>query len=155
MNCSKLTVPEIIAETEELARIIFSPSMVEDGQVSPSAFFMENLRNGPETYISVWRSCYITPSPENITIKPRQKGDSLVGYAVISVSDCCNICYEDYEMYVKPYPSNRNPAHAGIHVNKGTEMIKGNCLDPSYLILAMMIAQKCSFVKFEGSRMCS
>lgn len=148
MMCSEITVPEAIAETEEIARIIFSPSMIADGQVSPSAFFMDDLQNGPETYISVWRSCYITPSPENVTFNSRVKGDSLAGYATIGVLDCHEICYDDYKTHVVPHPSRMNKAHAGIHVNKGAEMVKGRCMDPGYLMLAMMIAHRCSLVIF-------
>ena len=148
MKHSDLTVPETISDDEEVARIIFSPSMIIDGQVAPSAFFMDNLKGGPESYVSVWRSFYLQPTPENIKFGPRKKGDTLAGCASISVSCCHSINYEDYKTQIKPHPSPQNPAHAGIHINKGKAAIKGQCYDPGYLMLAMMIAKNCSLVTF-------
>lgn len=42
-----------IADEEKVARILFSPSHVYKGQVSPKAFKLEKLKSGAEDYISV------------------------------------------------------------------------------------------------------
>lgn len=148
MKCSELIVPENIMEEEDVARIIFSPSMIMNGNVSPSAFFMDELPRGPERYVSVWRAFYRTPTMENVTFGARKGGDSLAGYAIIGVWVCHSTCYEDYKTQIKPHPSKSNPAHAGIHVTKGAETIKGQCYDPGYLMLATMLAGKCTLVTF-------
>ena len=44
-----------IADEEKVARILFSPSLVYKGQVSPKAFKLEKLKSGAEDYISVLR----------------------------------------------------------------------------------------------------
>lgn len=44
-----------IAENEEVARILFSPSHIYEGRVSPKAFKLEMLKGGAEDYISVLR----------------------------------------------------------------------------------------------------
>ena len=148
MKHSDMDVPKDIADEEDVARIIFSPSMVINGKVAPSAFFMDNLHSGPESYISVWRSSYKVPTKENITFKARKKGDNLAGYATIGVAECHAINFEDYNTKIKPHPNISNPAHAGIHINKGVNAVKGQCYDPSYLMLATIIAGKCVLVTF-------
>ncbi len=143
-----LIVPADIAVSEDIARILFSPSMLEDGRIAPSAFFLCDLPNGPESYISVWRSTYQRPSPENVTFKARKAGDSLAGYALISVSDCLATCHGDYTTEVRPHPNPKLPVHAGIHISKGVIPVKGACYEPGYVMLATMIAHKCSLILF-------
>ena len=148
MACDGLFVPADIAASEDIARILFSPSMLENDRIAPSAFFLCDLPGGPESYISVWRSTYLCPSPENVTFKARKAGDSLAGYALISVSDCLATCHRDYTTEVRPHPSPKFPAHAGIHVSKGAIPVIGACYEPGYVMLATMIAHKCSLVLF-------
>ena len=40
-----------IADEEKVARILFSPSHVYNGRVSPKAFKLEKLKSGAEDYI--------------------------------------------------------------------------------------------------------
>lgn len=35
-----------VDESEEVARILFSPTMVQEGRISRNAFFLEQLRSG-------------------------------------------------------------------------------------------------------------
>ena len=49
------TINEINDE-EQVARILFSPSHIYEGRVSPKAFKLEMLKNGAEDYISVLRN---------------------------------------------------------------------------------------------------
>ena len=44
-----------IADDEKVARILFSPSHIYKGRVSPKAFKLEKLKSGAEDYISVLR----------------------------------------------------------------------------------------------------
>ena len=143
-----INVPDVFEPDENIARIIFSPSMIENNQVAPSAFFMDNLQSGPEGYISVWRSNYQTPSPENISFGSRVKGDSLAGYASMTVELCQSTRFENYETFVRPHKSKKNPVHAGIHINRGSEVIKGHCYEPEYLMLATLLAKNCTLTIF-------
>ncbi len=52
------SLPIDINDEENIARVVFSPLMVEDGDVSPSAFFLRDLKP-PEDYVSVFRHNYI------------------------------------------------------------------------------------------------
>ena len=44
-----------ITDDEKVARILFSPSHIYKGRVSPKAFKLEKLKSGAEDYISVLR----------------------------------------------------------------------------------------------------
>lgn len=45
-----------INDEEQVARILFSPSHIYEGRVSPKAFKLEMLKSGAEDYISVLRN---------------------------------------------------------------------------------------------------
>lgn len=60
-----IPVNEYVADDEQLARIIFSPSMIFEGAVSPSAFNLVRLKSGTdEDYVSVNRMDYCRPTYE-------------------------------------------------------------------------------------------
>ena len=48
------SLPIEVTNEEDIARVVFSPLMVEDGEVSPSAFQLRDLHK-PEDYVSVIR----------------------------------------------------------------------------------------------------
>jgi hypothetical protein len=139
-----------IDESEDIARIIFSPSMIEDGKVSASAFFMDDLMSGPEEYVSVWRLKYRVPSMDNVKFSPRHDGDKLVGYATLNVSACHKTDYIECKAHIKPHPSKRNSAHAGIHYTKGACRIIGKCQNPDFLMLTTILANICTLNLFKG-----
>jgi hypothetical protein len=139
-----------IDESEDIARIIFSPSMVEEGKVSASAFFMDDLKSGPEEYVSVWRLGRRVPTKDNVKFSPRHDGDTLVGYATLNVSACHKIDFTECKASIKPHPSKQNPAHAGIHYTKGACRLIGKCQDPDFLMLTTILANMCTLNLFNS-----
>lgn len=76
------SLPIDINDEENIARVVFSPLMVEDGDVSPSAFFLRDLKP-PEDYVSVFRHNYMEPTIENVSMIHPPKGNSIYGYALL------------------------------------------------------------------------
>ena len=106
---SEIQLPlQNITDEENIARVILSPMMVEDDEVSPSAFFLRDLKP-PEDFVSVFRHNYIIPTPENVSMIRVPEGNILYGYALINVGICRNITYKDIMIDVLSHPSQRNP----------------------------------------------
>ena len=80
-----ISVSEYVADYEQLARIIFSPSMVLGEVVAPSAFNLVRLKSGTdEDYVSVNRMDYWEPSYENCRkYRPRIEGLQLAMYGKV------------------------------------------------------------------------
>jgi len=135
----ELSLPENISDEESIARVVFSPSMVEDGEVSPSAFFLRNLRSR-EDYVSVFRHDYIEPTLDNVSMIHPPKDNSIYGYALLKVSFCRQVSYKDILLNVLSHSTKSNPFHAGIHFSKSGTAIKGACADPDFIIVAGMLA---------------
>lgn len=76
-----------IADEEKVARILFSPSHVYKGQVSPKAFKLEKLKSGAEDYISVLRYNADQLDSVSAVFQPRTKGDSRYGYTFLNARD--------------------------------------------------------------------
>jgi len=71
--------PEVVADWEEVARILFSPLFISEGVLSQRAFLLEQTSN--ETYISVLRlsmECF-----EDDIKGIKREGNTLYGYAGI------------------------------------------------------------------------
>lgn len=141
------SLPQNITDKENIARVILSPMMVEDDEVSPSAFFLRDLKP-PEDYVSVLRHNYIIPTPEDVSMIRVPKGNTLYGYALINVGICRNISYKDIMIDVLSHPSQKNPYHAGIHYTKSGNAIKGSCADPDFIIVARMLANNSELTSF-------
>ena len=138
---------QIVADEEQIARIIFSPSMVNGDDVAPSAFFLVNLKNNrTEDYLSVWRLAIKVQSRENITFKPRKQGDTLFGYAGLSVEVCHTTNVASYKGTVKINSLSPNPYHAGIYYTNGNKAILGECYEPEFIMLASMLATQSNLV---------
>lgn len=145
---SEIQLPlQNITDEENIARVILSPMKVEDDEVSPSAFFLRDLKP-PEDFVSVFRHNYIIPTPENVSMIRVPEGNILYGYALINVGICRNITYKDIMIDVLSHPSQRNPYHAGIHYSKSGNAIKGSCADPDFIIVAGMLANNSELTSF-------
>lgn len=144
---SEISLPEKIGDEEKVARVVFSPSMVEDGELSPSAFFLRNLRT-PEDYVSVFRYNYMKPTLQNVSMIHPPKDNSIYGYALLKVSFCRQVSYKDIVLEVLSHPTKNNPVHAGIHFSKAGAVIKGACADPDFIIVAGMLANESSLCSF-------
>lgn len=139
--------PLDIDDKEEIARVIFSPFMVEDGDVSPSAFNLRNL-TPPEEYVSVFRHNYFVPTVENIQRITPPKDNIIYGYARLIVGICRHISYKDILINVLSHSSHRSPYHAGIHFSKSGIDVKGKCEDPDFLIVRRMLANNSELIAF-------
>lgn len=139
--------PKAIANEESIARVVFSPLMVEDDEVSPSAFHLRDLRK-PEDYVSVIRHDYLTPTLGNIPIRRAPQGNAIYGYALLNVGACRKIAYKDITIDVLSHSSCQNPYHAGIHFEKSCAAIKGRCMDPGFIVVASMLANISSLISF-------
>lgn len=141
---------EFIGDDETLARIIFSPSMLDGDSVAPSAFNMVRLPRGDEKYVSVHRIdyCCITYESIKATIKPRVEGDSISGYATLKASQIRSACTDTISVDVKPKPSKSNQYHAGIFYYESDKLIKGACLSPDFLLVTTVLAKSCKYIFF-------
>ena len=140
-------IPSKVSDQEEIARVLFSPFMVDKDKVSPTAFSLRNLKK-PETYVSVFRNDYIDLTREKVSYISAPEGNKLYGYALINVGECRNVSFKDITTDVVSYPSKANPYHAGIHYNKGDVGIKGACIDPDFLIITRLLANKSRLISF-------
>lgn len=68
------TISEI-ADDEKVARILFTPSHIYKGRVSPKAFKLEKLKSGAEDYISVLRYNADQLDTVSAVFQPRTKGN--------------------------------------------------------------------------------
>jgi len=137
----------IIGDSEPITRILFYPSMVDNGSVSPSAFELEDLEHGPEKYVSLYLLNIFQPTKENcVRLRARKEGDKLYGYATSIINKCAGITFDGISICFKKHDKN-TAGHIGLHYSKGDKAIKGKCFDPSFLIVTKMIALQ--FVAFQ------
>lgn len=128
--------------------------------MSPSAFYLKQLKSGAENYVSVYREKYCDIETQIMKLNPRELGDSLCGYASLSVSDVHAISFMDFSSNpslmmttkVKSHKQKKNRAHAGVHVYRGESEITAddNAKDPipSYLLRVFKRLQKLSKINF-------
>ena len=97
-----------IADDEKVARILFSPSHIYKGRVSPKAFKLEKLKSGAEDYISVLRYNADQLDSVSAVFRPRTKGDSRYGFTIssspfeaIGLPKCqvCTHCFDGSSAY--------------------------------------------------------
>ena len=123
-----------ITDDEKVARILFSPSHIYKGRVSPKAFKLEKLKSGAEDYISVFR--------------PRTKGDSRYGFTFLNVLDVRNLDYEFNNRRVEllPKPSKRLPLHAGIFLSIDGRLQTADDVSPDIDFFQKELAMLCDGV---------
>ena len=73
-------------DTEDVARMLFSPLFIDKGQLSPTAFALRVFNGTPETYISVLRTCFDCFLSDAEQIKPPY-ADTIYGYALLNVGE--------------------------------------------------------------------
>lgn len=145
---SKVQSPPVeICNDENIARIVFSPLMIDDGEVSPTAFYLRDLRP-PEDYVSVFRHNFIEPTIENVSMIRPPKDNSICGYALLNVGVCRSISFKEIAIDVLSHSSKNNPFHAGIHYSKSGSAIKGVCIDPDFIIVTSMLANNSELKRF-------
>ncbi len=146
--------PDIVGSEENVARIIFSPSFIYEGRVSPTAFRWEMLPSGTvEDYISVLRGNTSNLDAKTRSFKARTQGDTRYGYALLSVSAIRNIQIlpvDNVDVDVKAYPSKKFPSHAGIIADvDGNRVTALTSITPEIMMLQKRLAMLCGeIVKF-------
>lgn len=138
-----------IDESEEVARILFSPTMVQEGRISRNAFFLEQLHNGRwETYLSVWRTLHKIPTRENVTFPPRTPGDEVFGYATLNVGTIHSQDRMNCTARVKRNVPKEDHYHVGIYYELAQQPIVGQCDAVSFIALTMALANHAILVPF-------
>ncbi len=106
----------MIANTEDVARAIFSPKMIVNGEIQPEAFRLRYTIG--EDYLSVMRLS--VPSwLEDIKKIPQRKNRKLHGFAEMNVGEIRGIHLKDVSYDVKEVSSENMPSHAGIYIEVG------------------------------------
>ena len=134
-----------VSDDERVARILFSPSHIYEGHVSPKAFKLEILKSGAEDYISVLRYDAEQLDAVSSNFCSRTKGDTRYGYTFLNV---CDIRKLDHEIYsrrvtVLPKPSKRLPFHAGIFLTIDGRVQTANDISPDIDYFQKELAMLC------------
>lgn len=139
-----------IDDSEPISRILFCPSMVVDGCVSPTAFELDDLERGPEAYVSLFLLNIFKPTKANcIKLHARKEGDTLHGYAISVISKCKDIAFDGISIYFKRHDRN-TAGHIGMHFSKEGRTIKGRSTDPSFIIMTRLIARQFKAIQFQA-----
>lgn len=129
--------PDVVADWEDVARILFSPLFISEGVLSQRAFVLEETLG--ETYISVLRlamECFKSDM-EGI----RRKGNTLYGYAQMNVGSIRNIvvpCHPEIKFDVLPRNAGKRKSHAGIFTTIDKKRVKGGMPQTPARMLARM-----------------
>lgn len=138
----------VIDDSEPITRVLLAPSMVENGRVSPTAFELDDLERGPETYVSLFLLNVFQPTKENCANIPiRKEGDTLFGYAVSLINKCKDIAYDGISVFFKRHDK-YTPGNIGLHYLNGCKAIKGKCAEPSFIILTKLLARQFHAIPF-------
>lgn len=138
-----------VDETEEVARILFAPSMVKGDRVTAGAFALTILASGDEEeYLSVWRTKFRIPTRDNVKFKPREKGDSLFGYAQLLVSTIHKQDIANCQARVKRDSPNQNAYHVGVYYTLNSKLIVGKHMPKELLLLLGRISKNATTHKF-------
>ncbi len=148
MNNTLVHKEEDIDDLEPISRVLFCPSMVENGRVSPTVFELNDLKGGPETYVSLFLLNLFQPTEENCAkMHARKEGDVLFGHAVSVINKCKDIVYDRISLSFKKHDK-QNVGHIGLHYSNGGKAIKGKCSEPSFIIITRLIALQFKPVPF-------
>lgn len=146
--------PQTVADDENVARIIFSPSFIYKGRVAPTAFRWNVLPSGEaENYISVLRGDTAKLEIETRRFKARIEGDKRYGYALLEVGRIREIGKDisigkDTEVDVLPFPSKHHPNHAGIVVAIAKERVTAlTPVSSEIMIVQKELALRCSEIE--------
>lgn len=150
MNKKAIHNEEFIDDSEPISRVLFCPSMVENEHVSPTAFELDELERGPETYVSLFLLNLFQPTEENCAkMHARKEGDVLFGHAVSVINKCKDIVYDQISLSFKKHDKH-SVGHIGLHYSNGGKAIKGKCSEPSFIIITRLIARQFKPIPFSS-----
>lgn len=111
----------MVSDEENIARALFSPKMIYNGELQTEAFRLRESIN--EEYLSVVRMA-ISSWQEDIMHIPQRKNRLLYGYAVMNVAEVKKARFENVEFDVMECDNSVMKSHAGIYIYVGKERLK-------------------------------
>ncbi len=142
-----------VSDEERVARILFSPSHIYEGRVSPKAFKLEMLKGRAEDYISVLRYDEERLDVVSSNFCSRTKGDTRYGYTFLNVCDIRELDDEicNRQVTVLPKPSKRLPFHAGVFLSIDGRVQTANDISPDVDYFQKELAMLCDGIhKFQA-----
>ena len=131
----------MIQDSENVARAIFSPSMIVCGLIQPEAFRLRSTFN--EEYISVARmsvACW----ENDLWHIPQRKNRRLYGYARMNTGSVRRISLVGVEYDIRDCSEYSSPSHAGIYITVNGEPLIGgkqvNGIEPGVAQDFMLLA---------------
>lgn len=112
----------MIRNDENVARAIFSPRMIYNGELQAEAFRLRESIS--EEYYSVMRMA-IESWLTDILLIPERKNRQLYGYAKMNTGDIRNAAFSNVVFDVKTCDTDNLKSHAGIYVTVNGEPLKG------------------------------
>ena len=128
---------DVVADWEDVARMLFSPLFISEGILSQRAFMLEDSFG--ETYISVLRvamNCF-----ESDIEGIKRAGNTLYGYAQMNVGSIRNAVVPDHpeiKFDVLPRNAGKRKSHAGIFTTIDNKRVKGGMPQTPARMLARM-----------------
>ena len=117
----------MIEDIENVARAMFSPKMVINGEIQPEAFRLR--ASVSESYISVMRMSVPTWI-EDIKHIPQRKNRRLYGFAEMNAGEIRHIRLNNVSYDVQECSSESLPSHAGIFITvNGENLIGGKSIE--------------------------
>ena len=117
----------MIPDSENVARAVFSPKMIVNGEIQPETFKLRSSIS--EDYLSVMRMSFPTWI-EDIRRIPQRKNRKLHGFAEMNVGEIRHIHLTGVEYDVKECSQDSMPSHAGIFISvNGQNLIGGKLLN--------------------------
>lgn len=142
-------------KAESVARAIFSPRMVYNGELQPEAFQLRaSLR---EEYLSVLRMAISSWENDMMQI-PQRRNRQLYGYAKMEVAEILSASFQNVDFDVRACDNEHLKSHAGIFITvSGENLIGGKPLksvqnDCSQDFLLLMIQRRLVEIARKGLR---
>lgn len=136
-----------IDEKEEIARVVFAPSMINGDRVSSTAFeLVDEINGSPEDYLSVWRTLIRIPSHKTVKFPPRTPGDKLYGYATLNTKEVNDINYDGCTSHVWSEIPHKNNFHVGIYYELDGNPVAGRSNDLRMDMVTSILASKSQLI---------
>lgn len=145
---SETAIPNFVDDVETIARILFSPYMVEDGEILPTAYSLREQIN--ESYVSVIRSIYCKIKDNDYSFLRMPANNTIAGYAEVAAGACRTAGIDNFTVDVAAHSKENNPFHAGIHYCDGGAAVRGKCLSPYYLPVRQNLANISTYFPFQN-----
>lgn len=129
--------PDVVADWEDVARMLFSPLFISEGILSQRAFMLEDAFG--ETYISVLRVAMECFESDIEGIK--REGNTLYGYAQMNVGSIRSAVvpnHPEIKFDVLPRNASKRKSHAGIFTAIDNKRVKGGMPQTPVRMLARM-----------------